>query len=170
MKIKFLFTLLLTSLLFMSCEDSTQKVINVNDTITDAYNNVYFDANVLGDKLAEVVDAGIEDADFKGLTEIREKFKVTVDESIKKVEAIENFGDSEAYKEATLAYLKYSQDLSEYIKRLESFTKETDESEITGWFEELDRRINLENSLVNKVHTTQKDFAAKNNLELIEEK
>ena len=171
MKIKFLFTIALTSLLFFSCEDSAQKVINVNDAIITAYNNVYYDSQVLGDKLSEVIEAEtMEGADFKGLTEVRSKFKTTVDENIKNAEAIENYGGSEAFKTAVIDYLKHMQGLNDFIVKFEAFTEETTGEELLAWVNELDKKANLETSLINKVQNAQTEFAAKNKLELIEEK
>jgi hypothetical protein len=171
MKIKSLLTIALTSLLFFSCEDSAQKVINVNDAVITAYNNVYYDSKVLEDKLSEVIEAEtMKEADFKGLTEVRLKFKTTVDENLKKAEEIENYGGSEEFKTAVIDYLKHMQSLNDFVIKFEAFTEETTGEELLTWVNELDKKANLETSLINKVQNAQTNFAKKNNLELIEQK
>lgn len=155
--------LMFVTLYVCSCGAKKQEMVHFNDELTTINDSLFYKGKIWGEEFK----IGFNTGDYSRLPQARLSMTSYIEKSIEEVSNMKDVGDSRAFREAELSYLRFEKDtIMPYMEAFESFTDSTSHEAITAAYNALLSSAQKESAKLEQVRRVQKEYADKNNIEL----
>lgn len=151
------------ALILASCSDKKQEIIYLNNELTTINDSLFYKGQVWGEEFKIAFNSG----DYSALSPARQEVETYLEQSIEKISEMEDIGGSEELRKAELEYLQFERNvIITKMKKFEAFTDTSSKELISTAYADLVNSSKEEQIKLNKLHSAQKQYADKNEIEL----
>lgn len=158
------FGLVALSMTVSGCKSKKEQIIELNNKLTIINDSLYN----RGINLGMIIRASSTTKDFPAIAVYGKQMENFIDEKIIEVNKLENVGGSDQYKDAIAKFLVFEKKLmQDALAPFGKLDKNSSQQQVNDAMQHLINVAKDEQKYLVDVRATQRDFAAKNNITLI---